>query len=75
MLKRRGYSFVTLDEAMRDRAYRQPDTYTGAWGISWLQRWAMARGREFREEPPPPPYVKQFDTYAEQRQGVNAERK
>jgi beta-lactamase regulating signal transducer with metallopeptidase domain len=75
MLKRRGYEFVTLDEAMRDRAYRQPDTYTGAWGISWLQRWAMARGADFREEPPLPPYVKQFDTYAEKRQGVNAEKK
>ncbi|HVG29107.1 MAG TPA: M56 family metallopeptidase [Pyrinomonadaceae bacterium] len=75
MLKRRGYQFVTLDEAMRDRAYRQPDTYTGAWGISWLQRWAMARGADFREEPPLPPYVKQFDTYAEKRQGVNAEKK
>jgi beta-lactamase regulating signal transducer with metallopeptidase domain len=75
MLKRRGYTFVTLDEAMQDRAYRQPDTYTGTWGISWLQRWAMARGQEFRDEPPLPPYVKQFDTYAEKRQGVNAEKK
>lgn len=75
MLKRRGYSFVTLDEAMRDKAYRQPDTYTGAWGISWLQRWAMARGADFREEPPLPPYMKQFDTYAEKRQSVNAEKK
>jgi beta-lactamase regulating signal transducer with metallopeptidase domain len=75
MLRRRGYSFVTLDEAMSDKAYRQPDTYAGAWGISWLQRWAMARGADFREEPPLPPYVKQFDTYAEKRQSVNAEKK
>jgi peptidoglycan/xylan/chitin deacetylase (PgdA/CDA1 family) len=72
MLRRRGYSFVTLDEAARDRAYQQPDTYTGAWGISWLQRWAMARGAGFREEPQPPPFVKQFDARAQKRQGVNA---
>jgi hypothetical protein len=60
---------------MRDEAYRQPDTYTGAWGISWLQRWAMARGADFREEPPLPPYVQQFDTYSKKWQSVNAEKK
>ncbi|MFN2482316.1 MAG: M56 family metallopeptidase [Pyrinomonadaceae bacterium] len=75
MLKRRGYEFVTLDEAMRDKAYRQPDTYTGSWGISWLQRWAMARGADFRDEPPLPPYMQQFDTYSKKWQSVNAEKK
>ncbi len=63
MMKRRGYSFVTLEEAMSDPAYRQPDTYTGEYGISWLQRWAMARGQEFRKEPYLSDWMAQFDTY------------
>jgi hypothetical protein len=60
MLERRGYTFVTLEEAMSDRAYQLPDTYTGEWGISWLQRWAMARGKEFREEPYLSDWMAQF---------------
>ena len=61
MLKQRGYSFITLDEALRDKAYEHRDTYTGEMGISWLQRWAMTRGMKFRKEPPLPPYMQQFD--------------
>ncbi|MDT7543011.1 MAG: hypothetical protein QOE33_2915 [Acidobacteriota bacterium] len=75
MLKRRGYTFVTLDEAMADRAYQQPDTYTGAWGISWLQRWAMAKGASFRDEPYLSPYMEQFDTYTKKWQGIKVEQK
>ena len=60
VLERRGYSFVTLEEAMSDPAYRLPDTYTGEWGISWLQRWAMARGAKFRKEPYLSDWMAQF---------------
>ncbi|MFL6332740.1 MAG: M56 family metallopeptidase [Pyrinomonadaceae bacterium] len=49
MLKRRGYSFVTLDEATRDEAYQLPDTYTGERGDSWLARWAVTKGMEYRD--------------------------
>lgn len=42
MLKRRGYAFVSLDEALRDPAYALPDGYAGGAGISWLHRWAFA---------------------------------
>jgi peptidoglycan/xylan/chitin deacetylase (PgdA/CDA1 family) len=62
MMRRRGYRFVTLEEAMRDEAYRHPDTYVGPVGISWLQRWLVTRGREFRKEPYLPEYMRQFDT-------------
>lgn len=41
-IKRRGYRFVTLDEAMRDPAYIREDGYHGRYGPSWLHRWAMA---------------------------------
>lgn len=48
MMKRRGYSFVTLDEATRDEAYQLPDTYTGSRGDSWLARWAATKGMKYR---------------------------
>jgi peptidoglycan/xylan/chitin deacetylase (PgdA/CDA1 family) len=41
-IKRRGYRFVTLDDAMRDPAYTREDGYYGRFGPSWLHRWAMA---------------------------------
>jgi Asp-tRNA(Asn)/Glu-tRNA(Gln) amidotransferase A subunit family amidase len=49
MMKRRGYSFVTLEEATRDAAYQQPDTYTGARGDSWIARWAVSKGMEYKD--------------------------
>jgi beta-lactamase regulating signal transducer with metallopeptidase domain len=61
MLKRRNYGFVSLDAALKDRAYGQPDEYTGPVGISWLQRWAITKGMGFRKEPPLPPFMRQFD--------------
>jgi hypothetical protein len=62
MMKRRGYTFVTLEDALKDEAYKHPDTYAGPVGISWLQRWLVTRGREFRKEPYLPEYMRQFDT-------------
>lgn len=55
MMKRRGYTFVSLDEALRDRAYSQPDNYVGKWGVSWLERWAHTRGIKVNPPPPDPP--------------------
>ncbi|HET6396924.1 MAG TPA: polysaccharide deacetylase family protein [Pseudoxanthomonas sp.] len=60
-VQRRGYRVVTLDEAMRDPAYaRGEGGYTGARGISWLHRWALAEGRPpafFAGEPTVPRWV------------------
>jgi len=58
-LARRGYRFVTLDEAVSDRAYATRDEYVGPTGISWLHRWRVALGLEqrWREEPDPPGWV------------------
>lgn len=47
MFERRGYKFVDLETALNDEAYRQPDKFLGAAGISWLHRWALDRGKEF----------------------------
>lgn len=51
MLERRGYRFVTMDEALRDAAYAQPDTYVGREGLSWIHRWAVAKGMPVVMEP------------------------
>ncbi|NUO83097.1 polysaccharide deacetylase, partial [candidate division KSB1 bacterium] len=58
-MAKRGYAFVSLEEALRDEAYRTEDTYTGPAGISWLQRWAMAQGKTgefFKGEPRTPEF-------------------
>ncbi|MGE5431363.1 MAG: polysaccharide deacetylase family protein [Syntrophomonadaceae bacterium] len=60
MLKSRGYRFITLQDAISDSAYKSPDTFTGAGGISWLHRWAYTKGyrREFfAGEPVTPEFV------------------
>jgi hypothetical protein len=60
MLERRGYRFVTLDRALEDPAYQSADTYVGAGGITWLHRWALARGMPkafFAGEPEVPSFV------------------
>ena len=59
MFRSRGYKFVSLEEALKDEAYRLPDTYIGPAGISWLHRWARERGREFvvPDEPKVPEFV------------------
>ncbi|MET3825282.1 peptidoglycan/xylan/chitin deacetylase (PgdA/CDA1 family) [Sphingomonas sp. PvP055] len=36
---------VSLDTAMRDPAYRTPDTYVGPNGDGWLDRWALTLHR------------------------------
>jgi peptidoglycan/xylan/chitin deacetylase (PgdA/CDA1 family) len=59
MLKKRGYAFITLEEALKDEAYKLPDTFTKRSGISWLHRWALARGKEnvLPDEPKTPDFV------------------
>ena len=49
MLKRRGYTFVTLEQATADEAYTLPDNYTGQRGDSWLARWAVTKGLQYRD--------------------------
>ena len=40
ILKRRKLKGVTLEEAMKDPAYRLRDPYVGADGIDWIERWS-----------------------------------
>jgi peptidoglycan/xylan/chitin deacetylase (PgdA/CDA1 family) len=58
--KRRGYRFITLDEAMKDPAYAREDGYRGRYGPSWLHRWAMAEKKPktfYAGEPVVPKWV------------------
>lgn len=60
MFERRGYRFIPLDQALEDPAYRSPDRYAGAAGITWLHRWAITAGVSpavFRGEPEVPDWV------------------
>ncbi|HEX9928871.1 MAG TPA: polysaccharide deacetylase family protein [Pyrinomonadaceae bacterium] len=59
MLRKRGYQFVTLENALTDEAYKLPDTFTKRAGISWLHRWALDKGREMvlPNEPKTPDFV------------------
>lgn len=54
MIRSIDYKFVSLDEALKDEAYKSKDTFTGGGGISWIHRWAIAQGKKkdfFGDEP------------------------
>jgi len=59
LLEGRGYRFITLEEAMRDRAYATPDVFVGRNGPSWLYRWSrtIAPASSFRDDPDVPAWV------------------
>ena len=64
VMKKRGYKFISLEEALQDKAYSLPDNYTGRSGISWLERWAMTQKHQaaidsFKLEPEVPDFIKQ----------------
>jgi peptidoglycan/xylan/chitin deacetylase (PgdA/CDA1 family) len=51
IFERRGYRFITIDEAMRDPAYDSRDGYAGKAGLSWIHRWAVGKGMPIVWEP------------------------
>ncbi len=48
-MRKRGYSFISLDEAMQDEAYQRRDTFAGPGG-SWLSRTATVMGKRLTPE-------------------------
>ena len=52
MIRRRGYTFIALPDALTDPAYAQPDDYVSDIGASWIDHWAITRG-EFDTTPKP----------------------
>jgi peptidoglycan/xylan/chitin deacetylase (PgdA/CDA1 family) len=59
--ERRGYRFISLDEALRDSAYATPDEYVGSDGVNWLERWQIALGKPYHPTEPLPPKWAQED--------------
>jgi peptidoglycan/xylan/chitin deacetylase (PgdA/CDA1 family) len=57
MMERRGYQVVSLEQALRDEAYRLRDEYAGPGGFSWLHRWSKTKGLAGKGEPDPPAWV------------------
>jgi hypothetical protein len=57
MFRRRGYGFVSLDEALRDPAYRMKEDYTGKGGFSWIHRWSRYLGMPPKGEPDEPAWI------------------
>jgi len=51
MAAKRGYSFITIDEAQSDPAYKTAENFAGEAGISWFERWSMHQGKKLRDEP------------------------
>lgn len=62
MIRKRGYAYVTLEEVLKDEAYRKPDNFVRRNGISWLHRWALDIGRDnlVPDEPKVPEYVLKY---------------
>lgn len=57
VMRKRGYRFITLEEALNDSAYALPDTYVGEEGTGWLDHWAIAQGKPPRGAPVFPQWV------------------
>jgi peptidoglycan/xylan/chitin deacetylase (PgdA/CDA1 family) len=60
MIRRRGYKFIALEEALKDPAYAEPDALSKN-GISWIHRWRDTKGLPRKWEPDAPKFV--YDLY------------
>ena len=45
VLRKRGYRFIPLEDALSDSAYSLPDTYVGEEGSGWLEHWSISQGK------------------------------
>jgi hypothetical protein len=59
MMKRRGYRFITVDEALKDKAYQLSDAQV-ANGPSWIARWMAAKGLDVPYQPSEPEFIKEM---------------
>lgn len=57
VLRKRGYRFITLEDALSDSAYSLPDTYVGEEGTGWLEHWAITQGKIPQGAPVIPQWV------------------
>jgi peptidoglycan-N-acetylglucosamine deacetylase len=57
VFRKRGYRFITLEDALSDQAYGMPDTYVGEEGTGWLEHWAITQGKPPQGAPVFPQWV------------------
>lgn len=57
LLRKRGYRFITLEDALGDSAYSLPNTYVGEEGSGWLEQWAISQGKIPQGAPEMPQWV------------------
>jgi len=57
VLRKRGYRFITLEDALSDSAYSLPDTYVGEEGTGWIDHWAISLGKIPQGAPVMPQWV------------------
>ncbi|UII34258.1 polysaccharide deacetylase family protein [Fulvivirga ulvae] len=63
LFKAEGYEFISLTQALKDKAYQSEDKYVGKGGITWLHRWAITQKRPpefYQGEPKCPEFVQEY---------------
>ena len=63
LMRRRGYTFISLERALQDPAYSMPETYVGPGGFSWIHRWSKAKGMNAKSEPDEPEWIRKEAGY------------
>ena len=58
MMRRRGYTFISLARALQDPAYCLPEAYLGTGGFSWIHRWSKSKGMQPKGEPDEPDWIR-----------------
>ena len=57
LMRKRGYRFITLEDALSDSAYSMPDTFMAEEGTGWIEHWAITRGQPPQNSPIFPPAI------------------
>lgn len=57
LMRKRGYRFISLGDALGDEAYSLPDNFVGEEGTGWLEHWAITQGKPPQGAPPFPQWV------------------
>ena len=57
VLRKRGYRFITLEDALGDAAYSLPDSYIAEEGRGWIYHWAFSQGKIPQGAPKFPQWV------------------
>ena len=57
VMRKRGYRFITLEDALSDQAYGLPDTFVGEEASGWIDHWAVTLGKPPQGSPVFPQWV------------------